>query len=337
MITRVISWSEVMQKQHIVGTILKNGLVNKKVSHAYLFNGEAGALKKETALLFIKSLFCLENSERIPCNDCRNCDRINNNIHPDVVIISPEEGGSIKKEQIQQLHKEITYTSTELSRKIYLIDRVEMLTTSAANTLLKFLEEPDGNTTAILVTENIQRVLGTIQSRCQILYFLDTPMGEYEEELSAANLSQDIVKLLARMTNNIDKAISLAKEQWFIELHSQIVRLMKNLMEPTVFIEIIKLLKLIDTKEKEPMLFKFINIWFKDVLYALSNKKDLISFQSQISILELHAEKLGVKGIADAIELLEKGYIRRQANVSLNLVLQEMFIKLQKHVYMVAL
>lgn len=52
------------------------------------------------------------------------------------------------------------------------------------------------------------------------------------------------------MTNNIDKAISLAKEQWFIELHSQIVRLMKNLMEPTVFIEIIKLLKLIDTKEK---------------------------------------------------------------------------------------
>jgi len=337
MMTKIISWSEVMQKQHIVGTILKNGLVNNKVSHAYLFNGEAGTLKKETALLFIKSLFCLENSERKPCNDCRNCDRINNNIHPDVVIISPEEGGSIKKEQIQQLHKEITYTSTELSRKIYLIDRVEMLTTSAANSLLKFLEEPDGNTTAILVTENIQRVLGTIQSRCQILNFLDTPMGEYEEQLSAANLSQDIVKLLTRMTNNIDKAISLTKEQWFIELHSQIVRLMKNLMEPTVFIEIIKLLKLIDTKDKEPMLFKFINMWFKDVLYALTNKKDLISFQSEIGILELHAEKLGVKGIADAIELLEKGYIRRQANVSLNLVLQEMFIKMQKNVYMVAL
>ncbi|WP_255288493.1 DNA polymerase III subunit delta' [Bacillus wiedmannii] len=238
---------------------------------------------------------------------------------------------------IQQLHKEITYTSTELSRKIYLIDRVEMLTTSAANSLLKFLEEPDGDTTAILVTENIQRVLGTIQSRCQILNFLDTPMGEYEEELSAANLSQDIVKILTRITNNIDKAILLAKEQWFIELHSQIVRLMKNLMEPTVFIEIIKLLKLIDTKEKEPMLFKFINIWFKDALYALTNKKDLISFQSQIGILELHAEKLGVKGIVDAIELLEKGYIRRQANVSLNLVLQEMFIKMQKNVYMVAL
>lgn len=75
-------------------------------------------------------------------------------------------------------------------------------------------------------------------------------MGEYEEELSAANLSQDIVKLLTRMTNNIDKAMSLAKGQWFIELHLQIVSLMKNLMEPTVFIEIIKLLKLIDTKEK---------------------------------------------------------------------------------------
>lgn len=69
------------------------------------------------------------------------------------------------------------------------------------------------------------------------------------------------------------------------------------------------------------------------MLYALTNKKDFVSFQSQIDTLELHAEKLGVKGIADAIELLEKGYIRRQANVSLNLVLQEMFIKLQKRIY----
>ncbi|MCW1941657.1 hypothetical protein OMD49_28965 [Bacillus anthracis] len=132
------------------------------------------------------------------------------------------------------------------------------------------------------------------------------------------------------MTNNIDKAMSLAKEQWFIDLHSQVTCLMKNLMEPAVYIEIIKLLKLIDSKEKEPILFKCINIWFKDVLYTLTKKKDFISFQRQINILELHAEKLGVKGIADAIELLEKGYIRRQANVSLNLVLQEMFIKLQK-------
>lgn len=97
--------------------------------------------------------------------------------------------GVLKGANLKELHKEITYTSTELSRKIYLINRVEMLTTSAANSLLKFLEEPDGNTTAILVTENIQRVLGTIQSRCQILNFLDTPMGEYEEQLSAANLS----------------------------------------------------------------------------------------------------------------------------------------------------
>ncbi|PGE91020.1 DNA polymerase III subunit delta', partial [Bacillus toyonensis] len=147
-----------------------------------------------------------------------------------------EEGGSIKKEQIQQLHKEISYTATEFSRKIYLIDRVEMLTTGAANSLLKFLEEPDGNTTAILVTENIKKVLGTIQSRCQILNFLDTSRGECEEELSAANLSQDIVKLLTRMPNNIDKAMSLAKEQWFIDLHSQVVCLMKNLMEPAVYI-----------------------------------------------------------------------------------------------------
>lgn len=57
MMIRVISWSEVMQKQHIVGTILKNGLVNKKVSHAYLFNGEAGTLKKRQLYYLLKAYF----------------------------------------------------------------------------------------------------------------------------------------------------------------------------------------------------------------------------------------------------------------------------------------
>ncbi len=81
-----------------------------------------------------------------------------------------------------------------------------MLTISAANSLLKFLEETDGNITTILITEKIQKVLSTIQSRCQILNFIVLLTDEYVEQLFQANLLSDIVMLLTRITNNLNDA-----------------------------------------------------------------------------------------------------------------------------------
>ncbi|WJE54878.1 hypothetical protein QRE66_12075 [Bacillus cereus] len=107
---------------------------------------------------------------------------------------------------VQQKHKEIIYTSFESSKKIYVIEGVDMLTISAANSLLKFLEETDGNITAILITEKIQKVLSTIQSRCQILNFIVLLTDEYVEQLFQANLLSDIVMLLTRITNNLNDA-----------------------------------------------------------------------------------------------------------------------------------
>ncbi|WP_243521962.1 hypothetical protein [Bacillus pseudomycoides] len=107
---------------------------------------------------------------------------------------------------VQQKHEEIIYTSFKSSKKIYVIEGVDMLTISAANSLLKFLEETDGNITTILITEKIQKVLSTIQSRCQILNFIVLLTDEYVEQLFQANLLSDIVMLLTRITNNLNDA-----------------------------------------------------------------------------------------------------------------------------------
>src|SRR5690625_2225660 len=88
--------------------------------------------------------------------------------HPDVHWIEPE-GRTIRNEQIDLLRKEFVYTGLETSKKMYIISGAEALTVNAANRILKFLEEPDMETTAILLTDNGQSIIPTIRSRCQII------------------------------------------------------------------------------------------------------------------------------------------------------------------------
>src|SRR5690606_18903914 len=128
--------------------MLMNSIKRNRVSHAYLINGEHGTGKEEFALLIAKVLFCLERNEVEPCQKCINCKRIESRNHPDVHWIEPE-GKSIKKEQIENLQKEFTYSGLESNQKVYVIKEADTLTVNASNRILKFLEEPTRQTTAI--------------------------------------------------------------------------------------------------------------------------------------------------------------------------------------------
>src|SRR5690606_36803569 len=102
--------------------------------------------------------------------NCTQCKRIQSGNHPDVHIIKPD-GQSIKIEQISFLQKEFTYTGLESNRKVYIIEEADKMTVNAANRLLKFLEEPNQETVAILITSQIGKMLDTIVSRCQRITF----------------------------------------------------------------------------------------------------------------------------------------------------------------------
>lgn len=158
-------------KQSLFYEEVKKSIENNKISHAYLIETNNLVEKDELILSFIKTLFCGSISLD-SCNQCNICHLIDNHIYSDFIVIEPD-GSWIKKEQILELKKKFQTTSYQNRPRIYWIKQAEKLNKSSANSLLKFLEEPDGNIIAVLDTSNRYQVIETVRSRCQIYSFIN--------------------------------------------------------------------------------------------------------------------------------------------------------------------
>lgn len=158
-------------EQEKVVKILKNSILKNRISHAYLFETNGFKNKKELALAFSKMILCPYNySNNQKCVNCTQCKNIDKNIFPEIKIIEPD-GLWIKKEQLDILQKEFSEKSILSNKKIYIINHADRLNKSSSNSILKFLEEPEENIIAILITDNMYQMLDTIISRCQIISF----------------------------------------------------------------------------------------------------------------------------------------------------------------------
>ncbi len=155
---------EVVGQEHIKKA-LKNAIELNKISHAYLFTGPRGTGKTSTARIFAKSLNCKEGPTINPCGVCENCVDITNSTPMDVIEI--DAASNRKVEDAQNILEKVMYAPVNSRYKIYIIDEVHMLSTTAFNALLKTLEEPPKNVIFILATTEVHKVLDTIKSRCQ--------------------------------------------------------------------------------------------------------------------------------------------------------------------------
>lgn len=153
--------------QPIVYSLLKKSINNNKLSHAYLFDINNNPNNYDVILSFVKDIFCIDKSQSERENICT---RIDNNNFLELKIIDPM-GLVIKKEQLNELQEEYSMSSIEADKRIYIINDCDKMNLQAANSILKFLEEPVCNIIAILVTSNINNVLKTIISRCQVITF----------------------------------------------------------------------------------------------------------------------------------------------------------------------
>ncbi len=152
-----------------------------RLSSAYLLYGERNAPLKETALYLAKSLGCENNL--LACDECDSCKRFNKDIHPDFVLIDGETT-RIKKEDIQSLQDKFSESAFEKGHRLcYVIHRIENITEKAANTILKFLEEPREGQVAILTSYNIDKVLKTILSRSVLVRIDPLDMDKMQKEL----------------------------------------------------------------------------------------------------------------------------------------------------------
>ncbi|WP_368251290.1 DNA polymerase III subunit delta' [Enterococcus sp. 2201sp1_2201st1_B8_2201SCRN_220225] len=209
------------QHQSLVFSQMKKSVEHGRLAHAYLFEGDKGVGKHEMSLWLAKRLFCTQVVDNEPCNQCNNCLRIAQGEHPNVWQIKPE-GQSIKVDQIRRLQQEFIRSGFESRLQFFTISQADTMNSSAANSLLKFLEEPAGSFVAVLETDSPGKILPTIQSRCQILHFAPLNPLELTRRLEAQGIAKDSAKLLAALTNSYQKAVEISQDEWFNEAKAAI-------------------------------------------------------------------------------------------------------------------
>ena len=149
-----------------------------RIAGAYLFVGPAGVGKETVARYFAQLIFCQQDAQPpTVCGTCLACRKVDSGNHPDLQFIRPD-GSLLKIGQIRELRRQVIYAPLEASRKVYILTDVDRMNPEAENCLLKTLEEPPAASVLILLTSNLQVLLPTTRSRCQILQFHPMPTQE---------------------------------------------------------------------------------------------------------------------------------------------------------------
>ncbi|UFU01503.1 DNA polymerase III subunit delta' (plasmid) [Radiobacillus kanasensis] len=326
------NWSEASSIQPIVSKMLTNSIQKDRISHAYLFQGQKGTGKRDVSLLFCKSIFCKSKSGVDPCNQCKDCNRINTGNHPDVHWIEPE-GASIKTEQIELLQKEFSYTGLESNRKIYVVSHADKMTTNASNRLLKFLEEPSRQTTAMLLTENTQSILPTIRSRCQIMALTPLKADNLQQKLVEEGISTSHARIASTLTNNYVVAKGLCEDEWFANARKLVVQLVEVLPsksgEALLFISN-QWMPHFKDREQLQMGLDLLLLWYKDLIYKYIEREESIVFIDELDRLEQSMMVWSRQFTTDILGFVLEAKRKLEQNVHPVLVMEQLTLHIQR-------
>lgn len=307
--------------------MLMNSYYKDRLVHSYLFEGEKGTKKKEIALFFAKLLYCEDDNK--PCGKCNNCLRIDHHNHPNVLLIEPEQN-TIKKEQVIYLQQEYAKTTLELGPKVYIIKDIDKMSINAANSILKFIEEPLPDTYTILITDNLQQIISTIISRCQVINFQPLPKEEIIEFLLLKQIDASIAKIVSQLTNDLDKALEIASDEKIIDIINLVIsvaRAILQLGEDAVIICEKSQVNLYNDKKVLEYFLDILLILMSDINCVVNNNDNIV-FDQELTFIKENIHNITSDKIISNIDAILKAKINIRYNANTVLLLDHLLIKI---------
>ena len=292
--------------------IINNSIINNRLSHAYLVEANGSDDIMDFVKAFVKAIICPNHyTNNKLCNDCSICRRIDNNNYTEFKIVDTT-GMWLKKEQIIDLQVDFSTIGVEGNTRVYVIKDCEKMNASTANSLLKFLEEPNPNIVAILVVNNIGCLLDTIVSRCQLI-----KLAPHYNYLNSADRVKNLI------CNGDENLINFVIDNNIVDSIFNFIDIVcEDKFEGVVFAN--KLWhKLIRKKDETVVAMDIIlNIYYDCLKYLVCNNN--LFFDDKIDSIKKIANKNSINVILSKIEEIDKLRGLVKFNVNMNLFVDKL-------------
>ena len=326
-------FSEILGHEQIIEH-LQNAIQMKKVSHAYILDGEEGAGKMMLARAFAQTLQC-ERGGIEPCGECHSCKQALSGNQPDIITVSHEKPASIGVEDIRgQLCGDIQIKPYSSPYKIYIVDEAEKMTVQAQNALLKTIEEPPAYGVILLLTTNADAFLPTILSRCVTLKLRpvksEVIRAYLMEKYQIPDYQADVCTAFAR--GNVGKAQRLAQSEQFAELKEHLIHLLRHLRDMEIYELTEAVRSASEYKAEIGDYLDLMALWFRDVLlFKATRQIEGLVFAEEIGDISAQAQKSSYEGLERILKALEKAKVRLKANVNFELTMELLMLTIKEN------
>jgi len=306
--------------------VLRRAINNERLAHAYLFAGPEGVGKRLTALALVRVLFC---TELRGCGECPPCRKVDHHNHPDLHILEPD-GTSIKIEQVRKIQRDLNLRPHEAARKVCLIEAAESMTVGAANALLKTLEEPRGDTLLILLSSQPQRLLETIRSRCQPLFFARQPFELLRNTLQAQlGVSDAEAHVLAALADGSFKKAFGKDRSLYLEERRNLLKTLTSLSPGSILPTLEFAEQLAADKSTLPDILEIFQAFYRDVLMCMHGRDsaELVNLDLTEKVHRVAARE-EVVGILQKLDALVAARRQLERNLNTQLVVENLLLRL---------
>jgi DNA polymerase-3 subunit delta' len=323
-----MSFEAIIGNERVKAT-LKAAVAEDRLAQALIFSGPEGVGKRQLAWMLAKAVNCTQDGGD-SCDQCASCRKIDAREHIDVALIEPE-GVFIKVDRIRQMVEEAHYRPFEAKKRVFILDPADAMNESAANALLKTLEEPPETSLLILITSKPHALLPTIRSRCQIHTFTPLRVEEVEAFLRKNyRRPESEMKLLARLSaGRIGRALEIDLSV-YQEMRKEALEIIKLLSKSNNRVRLIKAAEYLGRKlsrQEFEQRLDVLTLALRD-LFCLLTQGDAAQVTNTdiASSLRQLANKWSVEKIAHLNDQIETLRGNLQQNIHRQIALEEIFL-----------